>query len=554
MNDNTYFFTILNQSHLWKTISKYFSFNDYSNFSLTCKEYLKALSCIKRNDNITNLKNYYSTLFIRTPDDIILSKLFENICFKEGYVNINDQKKVECIIMPTQIYLTKKNMSIIGKKLGRLLNTLPHIQELSIKFELSPQFNILAGCVLKEISNNSIVTLDIHNFEETFECNKVYTFLICESQIFNGFKNLRKIIIHPSEPIIHDIDKHFIDVVSKIPGITIETNFYKFDGEVSAFDRCLQKENCIFTYILKKKVFLMITGGIYFNAFKLKSWLNNLDESDLSFIASLHFKVSSIGTLHETSKFLPKMINLQRLGIQFIVNHFTIQVELKFLEKIRKSKKILYESFKHLRKLKKIEISFNFVTNFDRKIIENIFLEDMNFSNYQKSIQDEIQIFTMCTKICLEEVLCFLNEAPDCVEKLYFSNMLEFTCEMTSRLNDYFPNLEFLFLNKITKSDKKCLKNFKKLKFFVSSCMIDLELPQTIEAFMLSINNTFYMRKNEKEKYFQLCDGYRKLNQFTKECYLTDSFEGIIMYNYFHSLYAIRNHFICMLDYTFINT
>ncbi|CEF71514.1 Hypothetical protein SRAE_X000083800 [Strongyloides ratti] len=512
---------------------------------MACRAYMEVLSCAKRTDNFSNILDNHSIIIAKTEDDIDVSKITSSKYFSDGIISLGLKKTILLEIFPEVAVITRSIMESFGQKITFFLSNEKSYHVLSLRFTIDQHSEYLINYLMREIRCDNIYTLDLRNLSRPYGNRSKNIFFITNDRIFKRFKNLKTIVIHPKNFLMNSILRKFVDVASKIKGITIEIDFEKPEILNHAVNTTLPEGNCIVSYILKKKVFLKIKG-IYLKIFSLN---NNLlphhTNFELSFIKTLRLDVSSVSTFRKLCNFLPHMINLEWIGLNFVIKMFPMQVEIKILEKVEETRKFYYQSLENLTNLDTIQITFDFVTNFSHDLLDNIIngVKDITPGNLAHYSETEMERFKMCRLFCQNEMMRFFSVCPKNVHHLYLSKFLQFDTSISTLLNEYFPDLKLLFLERIGDVEKNALMPLKNLRFFIPTYIQEFELPPSVEICMMCYVNDNKNKDVVTEKYENLRKYYTNLSRFTKELVFKDSFSATIVYNYFHSIHVIKNYF-----------
>ncbi|CEF62696.1 Hypothetical protein SRAE_1000096600 [Strongyloides ratti] len=514
--------------------------------------------------------NYTSIHYIRCTIYSISNIKFSEISTSKTYFNkecsYENIEKLEIDISLEDGKMSEKNMMAAGKKVSELLNEIPNITALHLRYLQRPFSEYLFEYFIKEIINHNVSILKVF-FNDQLDCFYQNMSIISSYNLFNGFENLKLFKIVVIYDTFHSDIKEIIDAASTIDNITIEIiQEYSFD----AIKDCLYKmkhdntnSTClcrnkhwtldILSYIIKKRIFLSIpkTKPIFFDFNELFPTLSILD---FGYIRRLHIKLVSYLELRKFCTFLPLMSNLELLSLHIDVNTDNILFQPTYLPQViknnwtklcpemnspsstlfdkivfKESKSHIYKSFKFLKKLKTIQLTLD---------IFNPSVGHLVIEPYQKNPP----IVQKYKRLYDNEILSFLSKAPKDVENLYLRRIPKIKFMSTFLLNEYFPNLNFLCLGEILDSEKKCLTNLKNLKIFVSHYKNDFELPDTIESFMSCINYFSSTKElNLDEESFP--DYYKYLNKFSNVCTLNGSIKGKVFFNDHQAFTNIKRHF-----------
>uniref|UniRef100_A0AAF5CPX1 Phytanoyl-CoA hydroxylase-interacting protein-like C-terminal domain-containing protein n=1 Tax=Strongyloides stercoralis TaxID=6248 RepID=A0AAF5CPX1_STRER len=483
-----------------------------SNLSKVCLNFSKATNFANDKGTIYFLNEYVTNCTIDSK--LIETEIsLESNSFYKSYDLINiEEYFLEIFIIndPPQSYGCKEFGTMINKNL------------IQLPYQL-----------INEIQSDNISEIVIL-IDKDFSCQKCLPMPDLKNcKIFDGFKNLKTIKLYVENLMLTEGDKTLIDIVSNIKEITIDVILDKLQSNINFPIHSSATDNCIFSYIISKKCYLSIFIPYFINNFNLIRWLKKLNTFDYTFICSLSFNISLPSEIQEFSKYLSLMTNLKWLRLVFKINYKCLKLE-KY--QCTTSKEYLFESSKHLQKLKTIQIIWYF--NMSTSVIKK-FMEGQNKEN-NEAIQHKIN---KCLKIWEKETFSFFTSVSKSIKNLYFYAIPQFNSKITSFLNDLFPNLNFLFLGSIPNIEKKCLKILRNLKIFVSRNNEVLELPTNIKSCMIS--DAKYLLKNNirKEKYEKCFEHYKKLKCFKKEYDVEGLIIGKIFFNNFDELYDIKVHF-----------
>ncbi|CEF62555.1 Hypothetical protein SRAE_1000082500 [Strongyloides ratti] len=537
MENKNLFQTIFRQNHILKKILCYLPIKDSNNLSLTCKSCLELTKATKKEGIIYYWDEYILFCTVDSETEIEVSEINPRDDFYSDYpYDIREMKKLKIVIILRKTTTSKEIMKAISKKINEILKTNPYIQQFSFHFS-DPSDGLFAEYLVKEIKSKNITELEV---------SILYNFwsITTERNIFNNMINLKKIKISLQNSIITGIDRKLIDTASLIDGVILEVNFNNVNINFDNFDVSIQNEDCVLSYIIRKNINLSITGT-YYKLLNLNCFLKSFTNSNFSLLHGLRFDVTSIDSLREFGQFLPYMLNLQWLGIYFDIDNFNQQ-----LNNNTSIDENFYKSFKHLHKLKTIKITMESKINYSEECSD--FVNENNLETIK-----EIQNYHIVKDNCQKELFHLLKNAPDIVENLYIYGIPKLTCKMSSLLNNYFPNLNLLFLKKIPNAENECLNNFKNLKIYVSYIMDNITLPESIKIVMICNNfewnyggiHRIFVKDIKNIKISdKILKYYRNLNKFKKEYTVDGVLKGKLFFNYFHDYYDIKNHFYNILE------
>ncbi|CEF65185.1 Hypothetical protein SRAE_1000343800 [Strongyloides ratti] len=503
------FYMIINQDHILKHLFTYLSLEDICNFSYTSKFIYRKIQLIKYLKYVNYANPYNNSCAIDchgkiTPSQVEMFRKLSNDSFVLKKFRIAPIK-----IESVSGDFMARRMTEIGKEVNDFLQTNLWIQRLRFDFTFFISSHAHFIYFFSEITNDSVKVLEIelgHRINPFFSnCRIPIEF---ENTLLNGFKNLEQIVVILDGINSNNLLKIFINAI-KNKNIAIETRLTGISyDEVFVLNLSNLERKNILGYILENQIPLHITK-IPMMRFRLNANFNELDRSTLSYIHTLWHDVKSEYQLLNLCHFLQDMINLKNLQIYFRSKFFEISRRRIINENIILNNA---RNLKNLRSLKTLLFSF-----FDQS----------NDENYRNFLQNEI--------------LEFLKLCPNSVKNLVLSGITLMDDKKAILLSELFPKLTFLFLGKIDKTSKDCLKYFKNLKCFVTYYTDILELPETVSICM--VVDSFYFHEEDNRYYSKSFRYYSKTERFSKQYICTDNIKGTIFFNNFQDCYNIQHYF-----------
>uniref|UniRef100_A0A0K0G3Z3 F-box domain-containing protein n=1 Tax=Strongyloides venezuelensis TaxID=75913 RepID=A0A0K0G3Z3_STRVS len=498
MDYNQSFFKVINQSIILKHIGSYLAVKDIFNFGMACKSTYLAINDIKHGYDslwtrqdcffyVTNSNNIENATIGLPSDSIDNNEDYEgedmehvNKLVKANNFDRNKVDELMIDIMIENCTLSVKTMEIVGRRLNNFMSVMDNLKRLNIFFWLPINgVRYIQNCI-KEIRNDKISHLEI-KYTSNLNYSRQIIPIKFNGKVLSGFTNLKKIKLDEYGINFKNMGINFIDMISKIPGFNFKiTKLFPISN--NNYTTEIRHQRSIMAYIKRKQIPLSLT--IDFEA-EFDEWLSRLNTSGLSFIKNLNLKITSYNELRKFTQFLPFMINLEKLKIYFKIDGTSLLEQYNF----EGSQIYQYQLSKNLPKLKTIFFMYDLIN--DPTDIEVV-------DGREQFTEDDLENIKKTKDKFMKEVLLFLTSLPLIVKNLYLSGIAQFTNEIGEILNNYLPNLTFILLQNIRKTEKDSLKKFKNLKMCAVFTPIIINFPDSLKVFMI-INNHDNIYSESKE-------------------------------------------------------
>uniref|UniRef100_A0A0K0EYA3 F-box domain-containing protein n=1 Tax=Strongyloides venezuelensis TaxID=75913 RepID=A0A0K0EYA3_STRVS len=534
MENSRDFLTIVDQSHVLRKILSLISIEDCCNLSITSSHLCDKMETLKCNKSVTSYNNEFTlkAQFSRG------NNFWEPTKTGTTFPNHNFFKICHFIIDGDSYLFATEDHKRIGNEMNQILRGSSDFNELRIEFSLSNCFGRQIHDMISQINNSRIAKIIFSFNEDTKVTNLGNVF----KGVFWRFKKVKEIVLDICDESHLPYIKLLGDCITNVKAKTKVSICF----DTSVGESFYNKFKDYLKYMLARKIPL----SLHEKSFTIRNYMlgifGSMESKSLLFITKLSIHACLNMFLERYSNFLSKMKNLEYLAIYFYGikkgwNYIYGQNEeaynmvgcygvKKNWNEIcnRDDPRYITAKISSMKSLKKLKtLSFNYLPSGESDFLSRL---TSNFTvwSFLENISSSVKSLRLSGFDTIDRITCF-------------------------KVNKLFPFLRTLELSSIRVIEAGCLREFKKLEFFITDQVNIPFIPKNIETCMVMKNKNF--SENQVTKKSSVVDRKYSIikEHFSKEYLYGDFGDWSIFFNKFSSAKGVIHNFRELRSYHCFN-